>query len=35
MDQGRTVKKIFERKSEGNRRKRDPDVDVLKIWRMI
>ena len=35
MDQERTVKKIFESKSEGSRRKEDLDVDGLKFWRRM
>jgi hypothetical protein len=27
MDQGRTVKRIFESKSEGSRRREDPECD--------
>jgi len=35
MDQGNTVKKIFESKPEGSRRKEDLDVDGLKICRRM
>ena len=35
MNQGRTVKKIFESKREGSKRKEDLVVDGLKIWRRM
>jgi hypothetical protein len=35
MDQRRTVKKIFESKPEGSRRKEGLDVDGFKVWRKI
>jgi hypothetical protein len=35
MDQGRTVKKIFESKPEGSRRRGDLDRDGWKKWRRI
>jgi len=35
MDQGRTVKKVFESTPEGSRRKEDLVVDGLKIWRRM
>ena len=35
MDQGKRVKKIFESKPEGSRRKEEIDVYDLKIWRRI
>jgi len=35
MDQGNTVKKIFESKPEGSRRKENLDVVGLNIWRRM
>jgi len=35
MDQGRRVKKVFESKREGSRRKEYLVVDGLKIWRRM